>query len=1074
MDDNIDKIENGKIYKITNLLTNKPCYIGQTIQSVNERFNDHYSTKNKYNISYLINTYGKSNFKIEVIQENIQSREELNKLEKEYILSYLAQYDLVNKIVYKTYDKESITVRCIETGEIFPSINMAAKKYNIHHDSINQAIKYGYQAGKDNDGNKLHWKKIGEDYEYKKYIRDEYVLYIIEQKYQIQNNNGIKNAINNKNQKITKRMKSIAVQCIETGEIFPSINLAAQKYNIHHNSINQAIKYGYQAGQDNNGNKLHWQKINSNNGNIQNDIVSNIDYEWKPIYVQQTWKKLYKTQLEFHKNNPSSVLYDILNKNDINDFRIITVQQSELEEIKNNIKKLNNIKSLNDAIEKEKYLITLLKSKYDLYNFYQNSNYIIDNIKDEEPTIININDLFNNYYKQQAELEKQILYNNQDINIQFKEIQVQCIETEEIFNTIQEAAKAYNTDIKSIVNSIKYHCAVGKLNNVDQKEIVKLHSQSKAIKLHSQHKRTEFHWREYKFNNYDQNIENEYQIYIIEQKIINNNIKEKISSIRCIETNEIFTDIKEAANKYNIPLPNLYQAVKYGYSAGKIKNNIELNIQQNEIKQCWQREEVKLHSQSEAIKLHSQNEEVKLHWMNIKQPLYELATDNNDQEIWIPIYVIIDNAISTYFNHNYINANKILEKLKNDSNCAIYNILNQLPIEDFRIANMKRYKAILSLQQEDNNNLYNYCINNIKDNHILNLIYDKIQDRISMYYNLYNRQLSSQNLINNKTTNNIDCIMWKLIKNNQYLNTEELCKSIDDNIIFLNYVSVAHYYDISINTIKNIINMNNVIISQKRKNIQLINIKELKDDTIIYANAYQIIKIQVNTKISYAISNMPYNCFIALIHQKNRPGVSKLINETDNYKCEIIKSHIYFKEEAEQIKNHLMGYKKKKFKCQFAVKCINTGEVFKSIYEANQKYGYKGEENILRVCKKQRLHTIDHKTGEKLKWEFVDNNIPTYKSVIYEKTYTVFSLYYLDQLIVISKSSLFKNSQLTKKDRNYILNKLKTNNIHFRNLLSQINKDELVFKIHKENLSFYEAQEEIKKIKLQNINNNIL
>lgn len=109
-----------------------------------------------------------------------------------------------------------------------------------------------------------------------------------------------------------------------------------------------------------------------------------------------------------------------------------------------------------------------------------------------------------------------------------------------------------------------------------------------------------------------------------------------------------------------------------------------------------------------------------------------------------------------------------------------------------------------------------------------------------------------------------------------------------------------------------------------------------------------------------------------------------------------------------------------------------------------------------------------------MKWEYVENNIPTYKSVIYEKTYTVFSLYYLNQLIVISKSSLFQNSQLTKKDRNYILNKLRTNNIHFRNLLAQINKDELVFKIHKENLSFYEAQEEIKKIKLQNINNNIL
>ena len=143
-DDNNKIVLNGKIYKIINLIINEPCYIGQTISSIKHRFNEHCSLSNNQNTSYLINTYGKQYFKIELIKNNISTKQELDIIEREYIISYLQQYDLINKVIYKNYEKTSITIQCIETGEIFPSINTAAKRYNIHINSISQAIQYGY------------------------------------------------------------------------------------------------------------------------------------------------------------------------------------------------------------------------------------------------------------------------------------------------------------------------------------------------------------------------------------------------------------------------------------------------------------------------------------------------------------------------------------------------------------------------------------------------------------------------------------------------------------------------------------------------------------------------------------------------------------------------------------------------------------------------------------------------------------------------------------------------------------------------------------------------------------------
>ena len=74
-------MENYSVYKIINLV-NEKLYIGQTIRSIEERFNEH-----KYENSLIgnaIRKYGESNFTIELI-ESCSSKEELNASESYWI-----------------------------------------------------------------------------------------------------------------------------------------------------------------------------------------------------------------------------------------------------------------------------------------------------------------------------------------------------------------------------------------------------------------------------------------------------------------------------------------------------------------------------------------------------------------------------------------------------------------------------------------------------------------------------------------------------------------------------------------------------------------------------------------------------------------------------------------------------------------------------------------------------------------------------------------------------------------------------------------------------------------------------
>jgi len=75
---------NGKVYLIINLVNGKK-YIGQTRQDVLKRFKEHNKKTSTTIISNALRKHGKHNFKLLVLETNIEDKNTLDLLEKEYI-----------------------------------------------------------------------------------------------------------------------------------------------------------------------------------------------------------------------------------------------------------------------------------------------------------------------------------------------------------------------------------------------------------------------------------------------------------------------------------------------------------------------------------------------------------------------------------------------------------------------------------------------------------------------------------------------------------------------------------------------------------------------------------------------------------------------------------------------------------------------------------------------------------------------------------------------------------------------------------------------------------------------------
>ena len=136
----------GFIYKITNKVNGK-SYIGQTIQSVKERFYQHCATKCSQAVLNMvihkaITKYGKSNFTIEVIEE-VESAN-LNDRERYWIRYYDSYNNGYNSTeggqdgikLFKNLDIESI-VREYKSGK---SLREIGRLFNVDKQTIKDLL----------------------------------------------------------------------------------------------------------------------------------------------------------------------------------------------------------------------------------------------------------------------------------------------------------------------------------------------------------------------------------------------------------------------------------------------------------------------------------------------------------------------------------------------------------------------------------------------------------------------------------------------------------------------------------------------------------------------------------------------------------------------------------------------------------------------------------------------------------------------------------------------------------------------------------------------------------------------
>ena len=171
--------------------------------------------------------------------------------------------------------KESLSnkkVRCINTGEIFASTSIAAKKYNLTSNSIYECCSYKRRySGSLEDGTKLEWEYADEELR-KKYMEN-------------------KEKLNSKK----KSKDKLKIRCITTGEIFESAYEAAKFYNIASNSGILKCCKGIRiyAGKLSDGTRLEWEYANEELREKYSDIKKelkstckikeNVNYSKNPI-----------------------------------------------------------------------------------------------------------------------------------------------------------------------------------------------------------------------------------------------------------------------------------------------------------------------------------------------------------------------------------------------------------------------------------------------------------------------------------------------------------------------------------------------------------------------------------------------------------------------------------------------------------------------------------------------------------------------------------------------------------------------------------------------------------------------
>lgn len=137
------------IYKITNKINNK-CYIGQTAKKPEERWEEHIrhsqgkhiNDQNKH-LYRAMRKYGIKNFTFEVIQDSIQTEDELNEAEIYWIHYYNSFLKGYNENFGGQYCRRTILPipEIVEEYHKVRSMNKVAKKYGVCVDTISDILK---------------------------------------------------------------------------------------------------------------------------------------------------------------------------------------------------------------------------------------------------------------------------------------------------------------------------------------------------------------------------------------------------------------------------------------------------------------------------------------------------------------------------------------------------------------------------------------------------------------------------------------------------------------------------------------------------------------------------------------------------------------------------------------------------------------------------------------------------------------------------------------------------------------------------------------------------------------------
>lgn len=137
------------IYKITNKINNK-CYIGQTIKAPEVRWKEHQShafgshPNDKQKTLYkAIRKYGLENFTFEVLQDNIETYEQLDKAE----IYWIDFYQSFLKGYNETFGGQSHHLKLpnkeiIEDYKKTKSARKTAKNFNIDHSTVDDILNH--------------------------------------------------------------------------------------------------------------------------------------------------------------------------------------------------------------------------------------------------------------------------------------------------------------------------------------------------------------------------------------------------------------------------------------------------------------------------------------------------------------------------------------------------------------------------------------------------------------------------------------------------------------------------------------------------------------------------------------------------------------------------------------------------------------------------------------------------------------------------------------------------------------------------------------------------------------------